>query len=420
MKISATPSRLLVVMAGFFSDDSIPETTKIWVRALQNISMRMVIVFDNQEPLDVPDSWQNESCMALFDRHAEYDFGSYKRGLQWAEQRGWLSEASHVLFCNDSIYGPISELQTTIKPMVAQSNEAWGLTASNQITPHLQSFFLLLGRSILEKPAIRNLFNSIKRQPHRQAVIDNYEIGLSKALLSEGISFKALLDIDRCCMSYEGERMINPTAWPCSAMELGMPVLKKKALHDELANQEGFSETCRAVAIRNPKLWQSIIAESPYWRLWCSHLKIGIIWRSNNFDLLEEQLNILRAHLNCNWSVLLPLDLRSRSELSLKLLKAINNGELKLTRPALETDSVLEPILSSDHDWITIASSKILDQPHRWVLILRQLIYHPERNIISGDPVVVRRHWWLQQGAHMKTIQEHHFEPVQISPNSID
>ena len=418
MSSSSGRKRLLSVMAGFFSGSHVPESTQIWIRAVQAISHRVVLVFDNPEPHNYPDSWRGERCAVLFKPHSEYDFGSYKRGLQWAEEKGWLKFSSHILFFNDSVYGPISDLNLSIMPMLQRDDEAWGLTASNQITPHLQSFFLLLGITTLCKPRVRKIFDSVQRQPSRQAVIENYELGLSKALLAEKISLKALLPSMPHHDNNSYEQIINPTSWPLTAVKLGLPVLKKKAFLDEFANQEGFAETCRMVAKRNPELWKAILAESPHWKLWGEHLKLGIFWENHVLEHLPEKLDLLRKHLTCEWSIILSTDIKNRHLISKNFDEAINNNELTLVNSSDETGDVLEMLLNSDHDWIVVVSQATWAQPHRWALLQRQLIQQPDRDVLPGDPVAVRRHWWLKQGGDMKNVIGYQYEPIQISPIS--
>ena len=88
------PKVLLTLMAGHFPGDGVPETTLIWVEALQQISSHVVLVFDNPEPNYWPSSWCSNTCAVLFGAHGEYDFGSYKQGLQHAEQHGWFNTAN--------------------------------------------------------------------------------------------------------------------------------------------------------------------------------------------------------------------------------------------------------------------------------------------------------------------------------------
>ena len=118
-------------------------------------------------------------------------------------------------------------------------------------------------------------------------MIEHYELGLSRALLAAGIQLRALIPADIHRRSLCGQAMLNPTAWPLSSLKLGLPVLKKKALQDELANEEGFSETCRVLAQRNPRLWQIVLEESDQWRLWSQHLSLAILWNEGSSEAIK-------------------------------------------------------------------------------------------------------------------------------------
>ena len=115
--------------------------------------------------------------------------------------------------------------------------------------------------------------------------------------------------------------MLNPTAWPLSSIELGLPILKKKALQDEIANQESFSETCRVLAQRNPNLWKAVLSESPQWRLWIEHLNLGVLWQQGSHEAIEERLELLRDNLQCRWTLLIPAALRDSPLCNASMLK---------------------------------------------------------------------------------------------------
>ena len=372
---------LLTVMAGYFNGDQIPRSTCIWVEALQQISSQLILVFDNPRPPSIPQSW-SDRCSVVFNAHGEYDFGSYKRGLEQAELNNQLEQSTHVLFCNDSVYGPLSDLATAIKPMLHRDDEAWGLTESHQLRPHLQSFFLLFGRSLLQDSRIRNVFHSVQQQPHRQAVIEHYELGLSRALLAAGIQLKALIpaDIHRRSLA----------AKPCSTHgmatqqpEVGITRTEKKALQDELANEEGFSETCRVLAQRNPRLWQVVLEESDQWRLWSQHLSLAILWNEGSSEAIQTRLSVLQRHLRCRWTLLLPVDFKHWSQLQNQHAEAIDTGKLQLVQPSTESDNVLPSLLATQHHWVVLTSNALWTQPHRWTLIQRLLIREPQREVFS-------------------------------------
>lgn len=98
---------LLTVMAGYSAGPWIPRSTQLWVEALRRHSRHLLLVFDNPAPAELPPDWQGSDLTLVFERHGAYDFGSYRRGLELAQARGLLAEASHVLLCNDSVLGPL-------------------------------------------------------------------------------------------------------------------------------------------------------------------------------------------------------------------------------------------------------------------------------------------------------------------------
>ena len=51
-------------------------------------------------------------------------------------------------------------------------------------------------------------------------------------------------------------------------------------------------------------------------------------------------------------------------------------------------------------------------QPHRWALTQRLLIREPQREMFPGDPVVVRRDWWIKRGGHLQSVLNQHHEQV--------
>lgn len=131
---------LLTVMAGYCAGPSISRSTQLWVKELRRHNDHLLLVFDNPQPAHLPPDWQGPDLSVVFERHGGYDFGSYRRGLEQAQALGWLKQATHVLLCNDSVLAPLGDLRPLLERMQASADQAWGLTASHQFTPHLQSY----------------------------------------------------------------------------------------------------------------------------------------------------------------------------------------------------------------------------------------------------------------------------------------
>ena len=107
--------RLVTVMAGYAHGGEWSPVTLRWIRAVRSVSDALVLVVD-QDDLSAPAEFADDECIRfLARRHRAYDFGSYRLGLAEAETRGWLTSASHVLLCNDSVIGPFFDFESVFE-----------------------------------------------------------------------------------------------------------------------------------------------------------------------------------------------------------------------------------------------------------------------------------------------------------------
>ena len=136
---------LVVVMGGYAKDNQLRSWSRRWLRGLRSISTKLVLIYDQDQLTGLP-----EFCLAsdeieiVVERHGAYDFGSYRRGLQIAEDRGWLRKATHVVLYNDSMVGPFWDLGDFVNPMLSGRGSLWCIADSYLYRPHLQSYFILI------------------------------------------------------------------------------------------------------------------------------------------------------------------------------------------------------------------------------------------------------------------------------------
>ena len=385
-----TEHQLLTVMAGYCHGATVPRSTQLWVQALRKHSQHLILVFDNAPPEQLPLSWSGDDVSVLFEQHRAYDFGSYRRGLELAQRQGLLARASHVLFCNDSVLGPLGDLAPVLKRMQARPDQAWGLTASHQLTPHLQSYFVLLGKSVLEHSLVQQFFQSIEAQTSRHAVIERYELGLSRTLLAAGSALNAWVEPQQLRDPSTGEPAGNPTAFPLSLVELGAPVVKARALREPGANMEGITAGCRLIAERNPELWQAIWEESPRRRQWQQLQRIGVVL--SDVDQAEMKACLHWLQQQPHPGVMLLLLVKSQRQQQLAQLRhrhraAIREGQLQL----------LEALAMSQVDWLVGWSPLLMSKPLTLQLQARQLAASPCLRCSTGPPQLWSRRWLLDQ-----------------------
>ena len=128
---------------------------------------------------------QNLCHKIIAEKHGEYDFGSYKRGLEEAYQ--YSQDYDAIIIANDSCYGPIRPLNNIFKTMEYSDCDFWGLTVNQEIyLPHLQSYFLVFNKKIINSEIFRNFFRKVKRENSKQDIVENYEIALTPTFLDAG------------------------------------------------------------------------------------------------------------------------------------------------------------------------------------------------------------------------------------------
>ncbi|MGN1152908.1 MAG: rhamnan synthesis F family protein, partial [Candidatus Gastranaerophilaceae bacterium] len=138
-------------------------------------------------------------CSSLVGRHGEYDFGSYKRGFQYALSNKLLENCEELVFCNDSCYGPLYSFDNVFNKMDAVDCDFWGITYNpigvekddiNQLyednSPHVQSFFFVFKPQVFNSQVFIDFITNVKKEENKYLIVINYEIGLSKLLYNNG------------------------------------------------------------------------------------------------------------------------------------------------------------------------------------------------------------------------------------------
>jgi hypothetical protein len=154
-----------------------------------------------------------------------YDFGSWTTALDLLPA---IRQASHVLLVNDSLVGPFAPIDHLLDRFHRSHADVWGLTDTEQLGHHLQSYCLGFRGGCLERPALRAFWNGIRVESSRDEVIQRYELGLSKVLRGAAMSTEAAI---------EGWRAVdaddNPTVvgWR-RLLDLGFPFVKRQVLRD--------------------------------------------------------------------------------------------------------------------------------------------------------------------------------------------
>jgi lipopolysaccharide biosynthesis protein len=128
-------------------------------------------------------------CAMILRRHnLGYDFGAYKDGLS---ALAGLAQLDELLLVNDSVYGPLHDL-SAILARCGGDAAIWGITDSWDRRYHLQSYFLLIRRPVLESPHFREFWARVRYVQSKRWVVRRYEVGFTQAMIQAGFRCSAL------------------------------------------------------------------------------------------------------------------------------------------------------------------------------------------------------------------------------------
>jgi rhamnosyltransferase len=143
-----------------------------------------VVVVTTAELADEGRAWLGSRTRLIERENEGYDFYSYKVGLDSSD----LSSFDEVVICNDTYVGPLRPYAEIIANMEGVKADFWGFTGSTEISPHIQSFFVVFRTAALTSDAFRDFWADMEPISSRFKVIRRYEIGMSKRLYAAGLT----------------------------------------------------------------------------------------------------------------------------------------------------------------------------------------------------------------------------------------
>lgn len=185
-----------IIFAHFDINSVIDNYVIYYLKELKKISANIVFVSDCNLAENELNKLNGITFHNIAKKHGEYDWGSYKYGFRYLDDNKLLNNTDELIFCNDSVYGPIYPLNEYIEQM---SNSIYDFTGffenqfglENSLQRHIQSWFLMFKKQVFTSEIFKEFIYSVKKLDNKIDIINNYEINCTK-ILSEKFSFKGL------------------------------------------------------------------------------------------------------------------------------------------------------------------------------------------------------------------------------------
>ena len=187
------------VFAGYNPNSILEPYILTYLKGLNEITDGIVYITDS--PLLETEKAKLKKFNILFssfNRHNEYDWGSYKRGLYWLKKNGYLEKADEIIFANDSTYAPLTSFKKMFQTMDKRKDlDFWGDSQNHHFNPHLQSYFLVFRKKVFNSKAFEHFMNSVHHQIDSSLYILEYEINLTPYLELLGYKWNSYLPYNK-------------------------------------------------------------------------------------------------------------------------------------------------------------------------------------------------------------------------------
>lgn len=235
------PRKTLCILAHFDRDGVVDDYVVSYLRALDELGCETVFV-STAENLDDKSVRKIKPFCSKFiiKQNVGYDFASWRTGLAAV---GDLSAYDRLIIANDSVYGPLQDLRKIFAEMDSRNIAFWGITDSLKYGRHLQSYFLVYDKPVLQSKIFSEFWRKLPDFRIKYVVIIQGEVGLSRRLVAAGFDFLAYCPIETVQEAQQADARtlakkfrdprVSPThrGWR-ALMSVGCPFLKVQLLRD--------------------------------------------------------------------------------------------------------------------------------------------------------------------------------------------
>ncbi|MDR0571849.1 MAG: hypothetical protein LBG48_03295 [Rickettsiales bacterium] len=96
-----------------------------------------------------------------------------------------LFSANEILLCNDSVFGPINPIKPIHDVMNSKDCDFWGLSDNQEITPHIQSYYMVFKKNAVQSSTFKDIFSANYVNTREEAIF--IESNLTTILFKAGL-----------------------------------------------------------------------------------------------------------------------------------------------------------------------------------------------------------------------------------------
>lgn len=217
----------------------VEEYIEVLLQSLQSVLLKIIIVYNGDLKRNEVQKLLKYSNYIYERDNIGYDGGAYKDVFLKFHKEDWKQWDEVVLF-NCTFYGPLFPWEKVFRRMLEEKVDFWGLSRhhgkaqireNGDLAPeHLQSFFLVIEKKILESPHFLEFWEKLEYPQNYYEAIERFELGFTTFFKEKGYNYTSWLDVQGA------NSCIEEGVDPCGiyAYELvsnyNFPIIKYKAI----------------------------------------------------------------------------------------------------------------------------------------------------------------------------------------------
>ena len=239
-----------VLLASYSADGLISDSLIYLLKGLKEVADNIILIADSPILRSELSKLDGLVSYARYRRHGAYDFGSYRDGLKYLRENGYLDKecTEELIMMNDSCYGPVYPFSESFRRMANEIWDFWGYVQSSYIC----SFFYVFNRRIIDSRLLDEFMCRVQGKVDRYTAIAEFEMKLTKVLTEQKMISKTYVS--------EEELSINHRNILTLLRDYRIPLIKKKSLNGDA--RESAVAAMKIIERDNPDLY-SLITINP-------------------------------------------------------------------------------------------------------------------------------------------------------------
>jgi lipopolysaccharide biosynthesis protein len=254
--LSGQQGKRYVVFAGYNADGTIHPYVVTYLKRLNEVSDGVVYITDSPLKLGEESKIKGLTIHNEFQRHGEYDWGSYKRGFLWLKSNGYLKDAKEVVFANDSCYA-VGSFKPMFRDMDKRKDlDFWGAAENIQYTTHIQSYFFVVRQKMFRLASFYDYLNSVEQKQYWQEFIE-YEIRFTPRFAGLGYKWGVWIPFEEIVPRLKSDVVPNVTMYPLMMIrDYNFPLLKRRIFGEILPSYDDRVALLKYLRKNLPKVYE--------------------------------------------------------------------------------------------------------------------------------------------------------------------